>query len=125
MINNKSLLNNLCNNRKIRINRSALFDTEPSPPMKYIYRDRIEGMMLGLAIGDALGNTTEGMLANERREKYGEIRDYLSVIGGINLSASHRMIRSFPFGRLNRYSMTTVLHLSMLQLGSAKTESME
>jgi ADP-ribosyl-[dinitrogen reductase] hydrolase len=34
-------------------------------------------MMLGLAIGDALGNTSEGMNPAERRRHYGEIRDYL------------------------------------------------
>ncbi|NES20100.1 MAG: ADP-ribosylglycohydrolase, partial [Symploca sp. SIO3E6] len=39
--------------------------------------DRVEGMMLGLAIGDALGITTESMLPDSRKQKYGEIRDYL------------------------------------------------
>jgi ADP-ribosyl-[dinitrogen reductase] hydrolase len=33
--------------------------------------------MLGLAIGDALGNTSEGQLPSVRRERHGEIRDYL------------------------------------------------
>jgi ADP-ribosylglycohydrolase len=40
--------------------------------------DRVEGMLLGLAIGDALGNTTEGMLPEQRRQRHGEIRDYLA-----------------------------------------------
>lgn len=39
--------------------------------------DRIRGMMLGLAIGDALGNTSEGMTPGHRRHVHGEIRDYL------------------------------------------------
>jgi ADP-ribosyl-[dinitrogen reductase] hydrolase len=39
--------------------------------------DRVRGMLLGLAIGDALGNTTEGMLPHARYAQYGEIRDYL------------------------------------------------
>jgi ADP-ribosylglycohydrolase len=39
--------------------------------------DRIRGMLLGLAIGDALGNTSEGMSAAERDARFGEIRDYL------------------------------------------------
>jgi ADP-ribosylglycohydrolase len=39
--------------------------------------DRIEGMLLGLAIGDALGNTTEGLIPADRRRRFGEIRDYL------------------------------------------------
>lgn len=39
--------------------------------------DRIRGMLLGLAIGDALGNTSEGLTAAERAAEFGEIRDYL------------------------------------------------
>lgn len=39
--------------------------------------DRIRGMLLGLAIGDALGNHTESMLPANRTAHYGEIRDYL------------------------------------------------
>jgi len=39
--------------------------------------DRLRGMMLGLAIGDALGNTSESLTAAERESRYGEIRDYL------------------------------------------------
>jgi ADP-ribosylglycohydrolase len=38
---------------------------------------RIEGMMLGLAIGDSLGNTSEGMSVGERKQMYGEVRDFL------------------------------------------------
>ena len=34
-------------------------------------------MLLGLAIGDALGNTSEGMMPAGRRRRYGEIREYL------------------------------------------------
>ncbi len=33
--------------------------------------------MLGLTVGDALGNTSEGQLPSVRRGRYGEIRDYL------------------------------------------------
>ena len=32
---------------------------------------RVEGMFLGLAIGDALGNTSEGMCAGERNAHFG------------------------------------------------------
>jgi ADP-ribosylglycohydrolase len=39
--------------------------------------DRIRGMLLGLAIGDALGNTSEGLTAADREARFGEIRDYL------------------------------------------------
>lgn len=37
----------------------------------------MEGMLLGLAIGDALGNSSESLNPPERRAKYGEVRDYL------------------------------------------------
>ena len=39
--------------------------------------DRIRGMLLGLAIGDALGNTSESLTAADREACHGEIRDYL------------------------------------------------
>src|SRR5574340_1095042 len=39
--------------------------------------DKIAGMMLGLAIGDALGNTSESMVPTVRRHQYGWIDDYL------------------------------------------------
>jgi ADP-ribosylglycohydrolase len=34
-------------------------------------------MLLGLAIGDALGNTSEGLTAADRESRYGEISDFL------------------------------------------------
>lgn len=33
--------------------------------------------MLGMAIGDSLGNTSEGQLPEERSRTFGTIRDYL------------------------------------------------
>ena len=48
----------------------------PAPLPPGFAFDRVRGMMLGLAIGDALGNTTEGM-APADRTAHGEIRDYL------------------------------------------------
>jgi ADP-ribosyl-[dinitrogen reductase] hydrolase len=39
--------------------------------------DRTRGMLLGLAIGDALGNTSESLAAGDREAHFGEIRDYL------------------------------------------------
>ena len=46
-------------------------------PGRVVAADRVRGMLLGLAIGDALGNTTEGQLPAARRRRYGEVRDYL------------------------------------------------
>jgi ADP-ribosyl-[dinitrogen reductase] hydrolase len=39
--------------------------------------ERVAGMLLGLAVGDALGNTSESMQPGRRRAAHGEIRDYL------------------------------------------------
>jgi len=74
---NKQLLNHLFETRQIDLKLSPFFDKSPDPLSKDFDFGRIEGMMLGLAIGDALGNTTEGMLPRDRRRGYGEIRDYL------------------------------------------------
>jgi len=60
---------------RIPVSRSILSMAPPSPGTRSW--DRVEGMLLGLAIGDALGNTSEGMLPAHRRQQYGEIRDYL------------------------------------------------
>lgn len=63
----------------IRLQRSPIFDEPPTMPRLDRVRlwDKVEGMLLGLAIGDSLGNTTEGMLPARRSAVYGEIRDYL------------------------------------------------
>ncbi len=79
MNNNSTLLDRLFENQQINIKRSPLFDI-PFPSLQSqesFSWSRIEGMMLGLAIGDALGKTTEGMLPQQRKKRYGEITDYL------------------------------------------------
>jgi len=50
---------------------ASLATTIESAPAK----DRIEGMLLGVAIGDSLGNTSESMFPAKRHALYGEIRD--------------------------------------------------
>lgn len=52
---------------------------EQPPPFAgtRVAADRIRGMLLGLAIGDALGNTSESMLRGARRMRFGEVREYL------------------------------------------------
>jgi ADP-ribosyl-[dinitrogen reductase] hydrolase len=56
---------------------TSLLKNSPSPLPEDWEFARVEGMLLGLAIGDALGNTTESQLPATRRQSYGEIRDYL------------------------------------------------
>ncbi len=77
MTDNRKIFNDLIKDRKIDINRSNLFDYDVEPLDKDSIIDRVEGMMLGLAIGDALGNTTEGQIPETRFSNHGEIRDYL------------------------------------------------
>jgi len=55
----------------------GLMATPPHQAPTSIDESRIRGMLVGLAIGDSLGNTTEGLLPRERWTTYGEIRDYL------------------------------------------------
>ncbi len=50
---------------------------EPLPSTEQL-QDKVAGMLLGVAIGDALGAPTEGWLPEDRREAFGQIRDYLN-----------------------------------------------
>lgn len=70
-------LNHLFETGEIDLRRGSIFDLSPPPMPADLDFGRVEGMLLGLAIGDALGNTSEGMLPEQRRALYGEIRDYL------------------------------------------------
>jgi ADP-ribosyl-[dinitrogen reductase] hydrolase len=76
-MNNTLLLNQFFEKNEIRIRRSEIFTRPVLPkPMDFDF-DKIEGMLLGLVIGDALGITTEGILPQKRNEIYGEVRDYI------------------------------------------------
>jgi len=74
---NRERLEALFETGGIDLRRGDLFDSAPHPMPADLDFGRVEGMMLGLAIGDALGNTTESLLPHQRRATYGEIRDYL------------------------------------------------
>jgi ADP-ribosylglycohydrolase len=74
---NRQLLEWLFETGRIELQRGAAFDFSPGPMPADFDFDRVEGMMLGLAVGDALGNTTEGVMPQRRRAVYGEIRDYV------------------------------------------------
>ncbi len=71
-----TLFESLLREGRLNLSRSRLFDAPAPHTCHKIDPDRVRGMMLGLAIGDALGNTSEGMSPDERRRLYGEIRDY-------------------------------------------------
>jgi ADP-ribosylglycohydrolase len=74
---NRETLDRLWRTKSINILKSEWFDIPPKPLPPTFDFGRIEGMMLGLAISDGLGNTTEGLLPSHRRRAHGEIRDYL------------------------------------------------
>jgi ADP-ribosylglycohydrolase len=74
---NATLLRQLFTDGGIDLRRGELFERPPTPLPAVLSWDRVEGMLLGLAIGDALGNTSEGMRPADRRERFGEIRDYV------------------------------------------------
>ena len=74
---NSDLLKHFCATGQIHVQRGALFACVPRPLPPDFDFDRVAGMLLGLAIGDALGNTSESQNPTTRRARYGEIQDYL------------------------------------------------
>ena len=77
MTNNQQLLERLFFEKGIALERSNLFDIETEGKIPTFDFAKVEGMLLGLAIGDALGNTSESLTPRSRSELYGEINDYL------------------------------------------------
>ncbi|RPI84096.1 MAG: ADP-ribosylglycohydrolase family protein, partial [Chloroflexi bacterium] len=77
MIDNRGILKELFEQGQIAFEYDDFLESAPEPVSQADIEDRIEGMLLGLAIGDALGNTTEGLTPAERQGTYGEIRNYL------------------------------------------------
>ena len=74
---NRSLLRELVESERLDMTLGDVFD-QPAPYQPGAVRwNRVAGMLLGLAIGDALGNTTESLLPRERWSRQREIRDYL------------------------------------------------
>jgi len=74
---NPETLDALFRTGSIRACRSPHFSSVPPGLPADLDFSRIEGMMLGLAVGDALGATSEGLPPHKRAERFGEIRDYL------------------------------------------------
>ena len=77
---NSDLLDDFFRRGLIRLSRGPLFDLDP-PPLPETVWDRVEGMLLGLAIGDALGHGSESLVPAVRRERFAEIRMYLDRPG--------------------------------------------
>jgi ADP-ribosylglycohydrolase len=61
----------------IKLRMSPMLTSDPPGHANLVDPDKVEGMLLGLAAGDALGNPSESMTAEVRRSHYGIIKDYL------------------------------------------------
>jgi ADP-ribosylglycohydrolase len=77
MNDNSEVFRELIESQEIALRRGSLFDYAPGSINGSMDFGRIEGMMLGLAIGDSLGNTSESTIPSERFSRHGEIHDYL------------------------------------------------
>ena len=77
MKSNQEILDWLFKQDLIALNKSSLFDLSVEPKDDDFDYDKVEGMILGLAIGDSLGNTSESMVPIDRKDTYGEVTDYL------------------------------------------------
>ncbi|MFO7848992.1 MAG: ADP-ribosylglycohydrolase family protein [Spirochaetia bacterium] len=74
---NTKILQELMDDGKARVCRGDVFDySPPAKPATFDF-EKIEGMLLGAAIGDSLGITSEGMPPADRFRMYGEIRSYI------------------------------------------------
>lgn len=73
-------LSELFDRKLISIDRGAIFDVTP-PPLNLAdlrRNERIEGMLIGVAVGDALGHSTEWKYDSETRHKqFGTILDHV------------------------------------------------
>ena len=74
---NRALLRALADDGRLSLRFGEIFERPAPFRAGAVSWNRVRGMMLGLAIGDALGNTSEGQLPSRRRQRHGEIRDYL------------------------------------------------
>ena len=74
---NRAALGHLLATGSIRLERGPIVDATPGPLVGRTSWDRVEGMLYGLAIGDALGDTSEAGRRPSGGRAIGEIRDYL------------------------------------------------
>ncbi len=83
-------LRGLCERGALRLDWSEGLEEAPKPPGQPPDWGRAEGMILGLAIGDALGNTSEGMLPSARRAAHDtKDNDTVAAIVGAAVGALH------------------------------------
>ncbi len=92
--------------------RSALLQGPRDPVSGSVAPDRVRGMLLGLAIGDALGNTSESLTGAERHALYGEIRDFLPN----PRAAGHRVGLPSDDSQLAFWTLESLLECGSLDL---------
>jgi ADP-ribosyl-[dinitrogen reductase] hydrolase len=83
VIDNTALLGSLMKRGVIRLHDSALMHAAPAPLPPNFDFDKVEGMLLGVAIGDSLGASTEGQTPSQRRQEHGEVRDFSAFWGHV------------------------------------------
>ncbi len=71
------ILDHLFAERAIDLERAAFLVSPPPAPAGPLDWGRVEGMMLGLAVGDALGSSCAAATPAVRRSLHGEVRNYL------------------------------------------------
>ncbi|MFT5683035.1 MAG: ADP-ribosyl-[dinitrogen reductase] hydrolase [Myxococcota bacterium] len=76
MLDNRATLARLLDDDSIAMRQGGTLDTPVSPLPASVRFDACAGMLLGVAIGDALGRPSEGMLPDRRRRSHGEVTDY-------------------------------------------------
>ena len=74
---NEVILKCLFEAEKINLQYGSLLESNPAGKSSDFDFDRVEGMLLGLAVGDALGATSEGMTSSQRQDTFGEVTGYL------------------------------------------------
>ncbi|WP_372365060.1 ADP-ribosylglycohydrolase family protein [Candidatus Uabimicrobium sp. HlEnr_7] len=77
-----NILANLFSNKQIDILHGKLLNETPTKIA--VDFDRITGMIWGVAIGDALGFPTEGLLPDRRKKRHGDITSYTKNIGSVS-----------------------------------------
>jgi ADP-ribosylglycohydrolase len=77
MLDKHATFDHLLSTGAIRVHQGSLFLDPLTSLSEAVSWSRVEGMMLGLAAGDSLGNTSEGRSPESRRLSFGEVRDYI------------------------------------------------
>lgn len=67
---NPDILNYLFQKGKINLEHGRLFEQSVMPKPANFNFGKVEGMLLGIAIGDALGITSEGQTPGRRKERH-------------------------------------------------------